>query len=326
MMRDKLVSIIVPVYKVELYIRACVESIIRQKYKELEIILVDDGSDDDSGKICDEYAQIDNRIKVIHKINGGLSSARNAGLNICRGEYIAFVDSDDIINPDYIRVAMDIFEKNVDVDVVEVGYKSFYNEKEIELESGGKNIDMCFFDKEQAKYSLAKYIDKVTNISWDKIYKRNLFENIRFPEGKIHEDEFTTYKILELIKKLAYCSAKLYYYRQRPNSIKTIKYNIKRLDSIQAFEERLEFYRKTEQEELYNITVGRYLDILIYNYYSMKRANLESREEYKDIRNKVKLLYKQKKNILDKKNRIKAIFFLNLNAFYYSYWLRKCNY
>ncbi|MDO5381697.1 MAG: glycosyltransferase [Eubacteriales bacterium] len=324
-MNDDLVSVIVPVYMVEDYLKECIDSIINQSYKNLEIILVDDGSKDKSSEICDEYALNDCRVRVVHKKNGGLSSARNAGLDICRGEYIAFVDSDDFIHREFINAAIYAFKKFDNIDIVQEKYVSFKCTPENKV----KNVsldDILIFSKNEAKISLAKYIDKITNISWDKVYKRELFSNIRFPEGRIHEDEFTTYKLLELVENVAYINQELYFYRQRENSIKNEKFNLKRLDTLIAFEERLEYYLTSNQMDLYTLTLRRYLDLLIYSYFSMKKARCDDLKEYIIIEKKIRKCVYTKMNYIGVKCFIKGNIFLIFRNIYFKIWRKKCNY
>lgn len=215
-MSASLVSVIVPVYNVEPYLQRCLDSIVNQTYTNLEIILVDDGSLDNCPRICDENAAKDNRIKVIHKKNGGLSDARNTGLDICKGEYISFVDSDDWLDEKYIDTLLNLaIKSNADIAIGEhkriYSSKPFFvkNEKETEQTLSTQEALNILFKRSHLSFIL----------SWGKIYRRFLFNNIRFPQGKFHEDEFTTYLILYNAKKIAYTSETLYYYFQRINSI-----------------------------------------------------------------------------------------------------------
>ena len=204
----KKISIIIPIYNVEKYLRRCIDSIVNQTYKNTEIILVNDGSPDNCREICDEYEEIDSRIKVIHKANGGLSSARNAGLDIASGEYIMFVDSDDWISEDTLEKLNKYVEKGCDI----INFKfSFAKE-------GSKNIIGLQSDlKESYECDLISYIDKLfmgelSFFIWNKLYKKDLFNDVRFPEGRNYEDLATIYKLYFKAKNIVVTDYTLYYY------------------------------------------------------------------------------------------------------------------
>lgn len=215
--RNSLISIIVPVYNVEKYIRRCVDSILEQTYTRLEIILVDDGSTDKSGIICDEYMQKDARIVVIHKSNGGLSSARNAGLDIAGGEYIGFVDSDDYIEPDmFFELYMRCVHENLDLAAAR--FVENVDGKDALMSLSG---DFRIFDgKKMLEINILgneKYI--VTNSVWDRLYTKKLIGKSRFPEGRKYEDIcFSTYIFLKA-KRCGYLDKVLYHYTVRSDSI-----------------------------------------------------------------------------------------------------------
>ena len=215
-MNDK-VSVIVPVYNVEKYIGRCIESIIKQSYKNLEIILIDDGSKDNSGKICDEYAQKDNRIKVIHKKNGGLSDARNTGLNIVNGEYICFIDSDDYIHKDLLK---DNLEKLIQQKADMICFNRF-------VVNGEKIIEKPqLYNENMTTYDVISGIwkKKLSNVVWDKLYKKSLWENVRFVKGQIFEDLYAMPYILENVNKII-CNNQAYYYYERGN-VSSISHNV----------------------------------------------------------------------------------------------------
>ncbi len=209
--KEPLISVIVPVYKVEDYLEQCVNSIRNQSYKNLEIILVDDGSPDNSGKLCDKLADSDNRIRVIHKQNGGLSSARNSGIDIAKGDYLSFVDSDDDINKDMIKSLYEaIASVNADFSCCQ--------------------IVTVAFDGTRKKYDVKNELDvfydnDVLNNYWDnfsscgKLYRKELFNTIRYPVGKLYEDARTMYKVAGLAKRAATTSYFGYNYYMRQNSI-----------------------------------------------------------------------------------------------------------
>lgn len=223
------VSIIIPIYNVEKYLPRCIKSVFEQTYSDMEIILVDDGTKDRSGEICDRYAQIDNRVKVIHKENEGLSSARNAGIDIATGDALFFLDSDDYLSKDCVEKCVNmLIEREAEISIVQMMYisentneaiKSFENEKIYE------------FNSEQA-IEISLYQKLYTCCAPAKLYKRSVVANIRFPIGRISEDLATCHLFLNNAKKIIYSNYYGYYYRQRRNSIMHV-FNIKRLDALQ---------------------------------------------------------------------------------------------
>lgn len=232
-----LVSVIIPVYKVELYLKQCVEAVIVQSYTNLEIILIDDGSPDLSGEICEYYAKKDNRVRVIHKKNGGLSDARNAGLDVFSGDYIAFIDSDDFVHKDFIKI---LIENIKDADMAFCGLISFNNEDEL-----SKNFSDTFqvktFDNLFLLQNISSFRSPLVVVAWNKLYKRHLWENLRYPKGKIHEDEFVIHHLLYKCNKITFCDTPRYFYRQRQGSI-TDSYTLKNIiHALEAFENRIEF-------------------------------------------------------------------------------------
>ncbi len=237
--KNPLISIIVPIYNVEKYIRQCIENIRCQTYKDLEIILVDDGSPDNCGKICDEYAKLDDRVIVIHKENGGLSSARNAGIDIATGDYLGFVDGDDWIKSDmYESMLKNILNNEADISVCGF-YLSFvnlnipnYNKKELLLLTPEQAIKECL---NGIKFNVS---------AWDKLYKKSIFDEIRYPEGKIYEDAYVIVEILDKCKKVVVDTEPKYYYRQRSGSILQSKYNSRLIDLIDAFNNNLAIVKR----------------------------------------------------------------------------------
>ena len=234
-----LISVIVPVYKVETYLDRCVQSIVNQTYPNLEIILVDDGSPDNCPAMCDTWAEKDSRIKVIHKENGGLSDARNAGMTIASGEWIAFVDSDDWIHTGFMENLLQAARKTesdiaaCDVQITS-GDASSPAEKEHSLRICGP--EEAIGDILEGKGFRA--------VAWNKLYKRTLLLHERYPVGRHHEDEFFTYRILAKADRLVYLDMPMYYYFQRPGSIMN-SFSIKRLDALDAYLERIEFLKAT---------------------------------------------------------------------------------
>lgn len=212
-MNNPLVSIIVPVYNVEKYLKKCIQSIINQTYKNLEIILVDDGSSDNSGKICDEFAQKDNRIKVIHKTNGGLSDARNAGLDIMSGEWVSFVDSDDFVDKFHIEnLYLQAIKNNSDICVC--GFK-IVNEDYKTIRSIKVNISDSLNGNLAFKYSLNSKIDPSF---CNKIFKSSLFKNARFVNGICYEDRELIHRIFYKVDRVSFLDSESYFYLERVGS------------------------------------------------------------------------------------------------------------
>ena len=239
-MQEELISIIIPIYKVEKYLDKCIQSVVAQTYKNLEIILVDDGSPDGCPEICDCWKERDDRIKVIHKENEGISQARNVGLAAASGKYIGFVDSDDYIHEKMYEklyyalrsedaaIAMCNLEK-IKEDGTVVSLRSPVR---TEVFSGTEGLEKIL--KAGSWYYIAL---------WNKIYTREVLKEIVFPVGKIHEDEFAFHKIYYQAEKIVSIEDKLYYYIQRQGSIMNGERKIRHLDAIESICDRINFYR-----------------------------------------------------------------------------------
>lgn len=231
-MEKDLISVIIPVYNVEKYLKNCLDSVINQTYKNIEIILVDDGSTDNSGKICDEYAQKDLRIKVIHKENGGLSDARNVGIEQSIGKYITFIDSDDDIDTGYVRYLYELLNRN-NTKMSIAAYTVVSKEKKIDIGAG----------YEEKVLTTEECLDRMlceegfTISSCAKLYSKELFQNVQFPIAKLNEDNGTTYKLILQCEKIAYGNKSIYNYYKRENSIMTSSFNLKKLDLITLTDE-----------------------------------------------------------------------------------------
>lgn len=235
-MEKPIISIIVPIYKVEKYLEHCVNSILNQTIKDIEVILVDDGSPDTCGEICDRLATEDDRIKVIHKPNGGLSDARNKGIDIAQGKYIGLVDSDDYIAPQMYEKLLKAIEEN-DADA-SMCYACNVYDDDMEYRSCKEGTTEVF---EGEGILDALYGKKLNNFAWNKLYKRELFDSIRYPFGKIYEDLFTTYKIFGKCNRVALDSSQMYYYRIRRDSIMGKARKVINTDKFEAFSEIMEY-------------------------------------------------------------------------------------
>jgi len=223
------VSIIIPVYNVEKYLHCCVESAIYQSYQDIEIILVDDGSTDNSGALCENFAKCDDRIKVIHKTNGGLSSARNAGNKIASGDYILYLDSDDYLSKDFVQKTIQMCTKTgAQIAIMQMMYIS--EETNEEIQNNGKEFIKVLNPQEAIEASLYQHIFSCCAPA--KLYKREIVADIEFPVGRLSEDLATCHLFLSKAKKIAYTNEIGYYYRQHNNSIMHT-FNPKRMDAIE---------------------------------------------------------------------------------------------
>lgn len=308
-MREMFVSIIVPVYNVEQYLKECIESILAQTWKNFEVILVDDGSTDSSGKICDEYSQKKEFISVIHKKNGGLSSARNAGIDVAQGDYLAFIDSDDVVHPRYLSELVAIVKKEkADLAACNFCVGSLCR---------WKNFSEVKYDIRCNEDVLKKMNDNdvVVTVAWNKLYHAKFFREygLRYPVGKIHEDMFITPQILYYTKKMVITNEQLYFYRQRENSIMNSSFSIKQLDALDAIEFRIELFQHWNKQYLQASEYESYIRKSNELYKKMKEEEtdlyIEAQEriktKMKDFRNKKSIF-----NMLSWKYRIKLMAFL----------------
>lgn len=210
---EKLISVIVPIYNVEKYLSECIESILNQSYRYLEVILIDDGSTDQSGIICDKYSEHDSRVKVIHQKNGGAANAKNAGLMAATGIYLAFADGDDYLETDAFSYMVRLLEER-NADVVQACFRKVYRDRQSNVCATKKVLE---FSPEN--YMRRYTTDWTCGLLWDKLYKRKLYENIFFEEGHKIDDEFFTYQGIMRAKKIVYCPKVVYNYRQRKSSV-----------------------------------------------------------------------------------------------------------
>ena len=290
---NPLISVVVPVYKVEGYINRCVDSIINQTYNNLEIILVDDGSPDKCGKICDEYAKKDKRIKVIHKLNGGLSDARNAGIKIANGKYISFVDSDDYVEIDYIEVLYNALNNN-NSDMSIGSHIVRYETGKIIDKS--KNYEYTTCPRDILEKIL--YDEDVDLSAWSKLYKIELFDNVLFPKGRLYEDAATTYKLIDKCKYITICSKTIYNYMIRKDSITNNSFSIKKMDLILSTKEMCD-YIANKYPELESGCNRR----LMYAYLSTLSQLTKSKKRNKNIEKELMeyIKFNYKKVIKDKR-------------------------
>lgn len=294
-----------PVYRVEEYIERCVISILKQSIGNIDLILVDDGSPDNCGAICDRYAEIDNRVKVIHQKNKGLSAARNAGIKWAiansNSKWLAFVDSDDWVHPNYLEYLL----KAVKKDNTQISVCNFIRESKFKddfAEYSFQSEIMSGMELFESKLNIE------ATVAWNKLYAKELFMETRYPDGRLHEDEFVTYKLLYQAGDISWIDCPLYFYYQNPKGIIQSNWTEKRLDVYDAYEERIDFFRAEMQEKYYRHEFRR-LFLTYYGFFveSMKFKKSESafsRKCTKSRLNKSIIKYRrQMKMILSKYDR-----------------------
>lgn len=313
-MKTDLISVVVPVYNVEPYLNRCIKSIINQTYKNLEIILVDDGATDNSGVMCDEWQDRDKRIKVIHKVNGGLSDARNVGIKHATGTYITCIDSDD----------------SIDLDMIEYLYKLLKNHKcrmslcshrvLFERSNKIKNLGNGQEEVLNAEECIKKmcYHDCVDTSAWGKLYERELFYNIEYPVGKLFEDIGTTYKTFMASERIACGYKDKYTYYVRPNSIVTGSFNIKKLDLLEMTDKMAEDVLK-----IFPNLEKAVLRRMVYARFSTLNQMIDSNYIDSNIKEFIKFIYDNQMTLLKDRNtplRDKlAIVFLRVGIDFYKW-------
>ncbi len=272
MEREK-ISVIVPVYNVEKYLPTCLDSLVEQTYQNLEIILVDDGSTDNSGRICDEYAGKDSRIRVIHKKNAGAAMARNSGLDSATGEYISFVDSDDWLAKNAFRILHRELERHHAqctvggcVHVVDKGGKLVY-------EKTKRRPLWCGDSRKAMKRVLLE-----GSAIWNRLFKREVFDTVRFPKGRVNDDEVAALHAYERCEKVVFLNQYTYFYRRRKNSVTTSAFSLQILDFYYNTLENLEFIQKTAPQ-LVPCAQHRIITALLYCYIKMRMKRGKSLEE-----------------------------------------------
>ena len=256
------ISVIVPVYKVQQYLQQCVDSILAQTFEDFDLILVDDGSPDDCGSICDKYAEIDKRIHVIHQQNGGLSAARNAGIDWSyqhsSSKWLTFIDSDDWVEIRYLEVLYNVALKcNVDVSICTYHKISTRNQEDLDAgldESGTKWKTEDFY---------VRYRENAT-VAWGKLYNKQLFSTFRYPTGKLHEDEFLTYQILFRRDNIGITKEKLYYYFINEKGIMQSQNINKRLDALEAYMQQIDYFDSNCFDKAKKSSVYSYIGVICF--------------------------------------------------------------
>ncbi len=276
------ISVIVPVYKVEKYIHRCVDSILGQTYSDFELILVDDGSPDNCGAICDEYAAKDSRVVVIHQENGGLSAARNAGIEWAftnsNSQWLTFIDSDDWVHLEYLSVLIHAAVSN-GVLVSKCAY--------VPVSSEIVNTNILTNDIQVMQISDAFLLKNSGVCAPAKLYSKSAFSEVRFPLGKLHEDLFTTYKVLFQFDTIAVVHAPLYYYWYNANGITKSNWKPQRLDEFEAFEEILAFAMREKHRDLYKKLIALFMSAIAEQYFAVEKSEVQWNAKYMHVmRNK----------------------------------------
>lgn len=305
---NELITVIVPVYNVKSYLSRCIDSILAQVYTNLEVILVDDGSTDGSGDVCDDYARKDTRIIVVHKENGGLSDARNAGLDIASGGYVVFVDSDDFVTKYYIEnLYLGIKKSNTDMAVS--GFINWYEGNQILKGMRVNNKDIEVVSNIECMKKIL-YQDKLDILACAKLYSIRLFENIRYPKGKLYEDIITTWPILKLCQNISIVNSYDYMYFQRKDSIQHRKFDERKLDSVMHWNMVLDDVEKN-YPELKSACYCRCLSGLFNIIFQI--PNYEYKEIQKNLWNQIRKY--RFKVLFDRKSRRKTRFAVIISYF-----------
>lgn len=307
---NPLISVVVPVYNAEKYLSKCLDSLKNQTYKNLQIILINDGSKDSSEQICKQYAEEDNRFEFYTTVNQGSSEARNTGLTYVKGEYISFIDSDDFVSLDYFEVLYNLLEKN-NADVSVCTFVEFDDPLKINPTTSTEEI--IFESEDEIEEILLKFYDlNITFITpWAKLIKAEYFKDIRFPKGRSFDDEATMYKVFLKAKKVVYCPTQNYYYYYNTNSISHTFYRKNVQDFFPIYEERMVEYKKRNFIKAYTKTEITYFARLLIYYLWYPITNK------KEILTKMKVLCKDLLNYdIAVPNKIKTVFFLSCPHLY----------
>ncbi len=314
-MESKLISIIVPVYNVEHFVDHCIQSIVDQTYGHFELILIDDGSKDTSGEICDEWAKKDERIRVIHQQNGGLSAARNAGLDGAKGDYICFVDSDDFVTENYLE---DLYEaaEATDADIA----ISDINSAKL-CESDNPISKTTVLTPQDCREWLTNPISReyvLMVISCCKLYKKKLFDDIRFEVGRLHEDEFIINHFLYLINKAVFIPHRNYIYRNNDDGItgKENVHNIDHLHTVDAYENRMQIALENGDRKFASITF-KWALLKLVSFYNYGDDQMKSQAKIK-----YDSFYEAYKELLTTKQRLKYRVFKEMPAVFCKVFIR----
>lgn len=290
-----MVSVIVPCYKVEKYLSTCIESVLNQTYADWELILVDDGSPDRSGEICDEYAEKDKRIHVVHKPNGGLSSARNAGLDVMNGEFVTFLDSDDFWHQDYLKILMGFIIQ----DGADIAQCDFVRGTATAFPESDNKGSVAVYNRHSVFTSQAAKI-----IMCGKVYKASFFETVRMPVGLINEDDWTTWKLYDQAERVVVTDQPLYYYTINPDSIMGKAKKKPDLTYWNAYQERIAYYESRGEHDLEDMSRMQFLKSLLMLYSNTALTD----EERKSVKHTFDEHWKRISKSVFVPNKLKIVF------------------
>lgn len=286
-----MISIIVPVYNGEKWLRRCLDSILKMSFSDYELIIVNDGSTDDTYNILNYYKEYDQRIKVINKSNGGSGSARNVGISLAIGDYISFIDSDDMVDEDFLSILYKTMIE-YDVDIVECNFESILNDKS-KIKRDEKNYKVNVISNEK---KLEEFCNKNTYLKtavlWNKLFKKKLFSNLKFVENKGIDDEFLIHLLIYRANTIAVIDKTLYFYCLTENSQMRSKRTLKQLDSIEAIENQLNFFLNIKKHHLYNMLLYRYYATIMLNYEFVKNEFPKEYQLINELKMKRKTFYK----------------------------------
>jgi len=269
------ISVIVPVYNSIKYLEKCIDSILSQTFQEIELILVNDGSTDKSGDLCEAYSRLDSRCRVFHKKNEGIASARNLGIRNASGKYIGFVDADDFIHKEMYQILYrNIKLSNAELVICE--YKPVQEGEEVDIQKSitpkNKMKSLNHIEALNQLYSE----NAVTYIyPWNKLYLKTLFEELEYNHGRNYDDEFIIHKVLFNCEKILFIDCELYYYLQRQGSFVRSQFTIQKLDRVYALYERIEFFKNNNLTDLHSLALKQYMDVFFW-YYFYAKNNLQN--------------------------------------------------
>ncbi len=313
-MHNPLISVIVPIYNVEKYLKQCIDSLINQEYKNLEIVLVDDGSPDSCGKICDDYASNDARIKVVHKINGGLSDARNVGFAHSTGSLVSFIDSDDFLDLDFYKQMASCLEEN-SCQVVECSTKGIYNDKIVVPADDGAKIVSGM--QALSEYLKKRTLDSVPRTAvWTKLYKREIINDLSFPVGQIHEDYLFTATVFFRCQKYGILYKPLYNHRyNNPSSITNTTFSRKDLFREKQWFDVVKLVQENGSKEQYLWAAANYYRECVIDFYKTSYCGLETEAGYyrSILKNGLREVFGSK---LEKKKKLEILFIVLLPQMY----------
>lgn len=296
-----MISVIVPVYNIRAHIENCIQSILKQTYEDFELILIDDGSTDGSGDICDYYKKQDKRVKVVHKENGGLSDARNTGTAMAQGDWITYIDGDDYVEREYLEELYTLAcENEAQVSVVQACIRhGKYAEKEPDRKT--------LLNKEIKVISGRKAVEEIVHrnnmnmvCAWGKLYHKELFPALVYPYGKVHEDEFITYRVFYEVERVAVSPKQYYNYVIREDSITRRDYYEKRLDRLEALKESIDFFEEKREEQFVAYARLRYFLNLQTAWYQVRKSHVikNKGDVLLELRRKRRILWEEDKELL----------------------------